>query len=75
VEDIPIPDFELPLELQNEEESEFNPEPPKVPISIWVMFIKCVLLQKKLVHRVICGDSRLPKYMMNFFRKVVEFLD
>jgi DNA modification methylase len=61
VEDIPIPEFELPLELQNEEESDFDPEPPKVPITILGDVYEMRSLQKKLVHRVVCGDSRQPE--------------
>jgi hypothetical protein len=60
VEDIP-PDFDLPIELQNEEESEFDPEPQRSQSVFWVMFTKCGLCKRKLVHRVICGDSRLPE--------------
>jgi len=61
VDDIPLPDFGLPMELQTEEESEFDPEPPKVPISILGDVYEMHSKQKKLVHRVVCGDSRLPE--------------
>ena len=61
VDDIPLPDFSLPMELQSEEESDFDPEPPKEPISILGDVYEMHSKQKKLVHRVICGDSRLPE--------------
>lgn len=61
VADIPMPDDGLPMELQTEEESEFDPEPPKEPISVLGDVYEMHSLQKKLKHRVICGDSRIPE--------------
>jgi len=61
VDDIPIPDLGLPMELQNEEESDFEPELPKEPISILGDVYEMHSKQKKLIHRVVCGDSRLPE--------------
>jgi hypothetical protein len=66
----PYPDFELPLELQNEEESEFDPEPPKVPISILGDVYEMRSLQE-FVHRVICGDSRLPEVYDELLREII----
>ncbi|MFW0737589.1 DNA modification methylase [Flavobacterium sp. T12S277] len=60
VDDIPLPELMLPSELISEEEAEFDPEPPKVPISVLGDIYEMRSLQKKLVHRVICGDSREP---------------
>lgn len=59
VDDIPLPDLDLAMELHSEEESEFNPEPPKEPISVLGDVYELRSLQKKLTHRVVCGDSRL----------------
>nr|WP_315245148.1 DNA modification methylase [uncultured Flavobacterium sp.] len=58
IDDIPLPDTMLPSELINEEESDFTPDLPKEPISIVGDIYEMRSLQKKLVHRVICGDSR-----------------
>lgn len=59
VDDIPLPDLDLPMELQTEEESEFDPEPPKEPVTVLGDVYEMHSKQKKLVHRVVCGDSRL----------------
>jgi DNA modification methylase len=59
VDDIPLPDLGLPMELQSEEESEFEPELPKEPITVLGDVYEMRSVQKKLVHRVVCGDSRL----------------
>jgi DNA modification methylase len=61
VADIPMPDDSFLMELQTEEESEFDPEPPKEPVSILGDVYEMHSIQKKLVHRVVCGDSRLPE--------------
>lgn len=61
VADIPMPEDNLPMELQSEEESDFEPELPKEPISILGDVYEMRSIQKKLTHRVVCGDSRLPE--------------
>lgn len=70
VDDIPLPEIMLPSELMNEEEADFDPEPPKVPISVLGDIYEMRSLQKKLVHRVICGDSREP----DVYEKLLEGL-
>jgi DNA modification methylase len=60
IADIPLPEDLLPQELQSEEESNFEPELPKEPISVLGDIYEMRSLQKKLIHRVICGDSRIP---------------
>ncbi|MEN9907152.1 MAG: hypothetical protein RLZZ540_293 [Bacteroidota bacterium] len=59
VDDIPLPDLGLPMELQSEEESDFEPKLPKEPITILGDVYEMRSVQKKLTHKVICGDSRL----------------
>lgn len=61
VADIPLPADHLPAELQSEEEPEFDPVPPKDPISKSNDVYEFRSIQKKLVHRIVCGDSRLPE--------------
>ncbi len=61
VDDIPLPDLGLAMELQQEEESDFEPELPKDPITVLGDVYEMHSKQKKLVHRVVCGDSRLPE--------------
>ncbi|MEO8532849.1 MAG: DNA modification methylase [Flavobacterium sp.] len=68
VDDIPLPELMLPSELMNEEEAEFDPEPPKIPISVLGDIYEMHSLQKKLVHRIICGDSREP----DVYQKLLE---
>jgi DNA modification methylase len=70
VDDIPLPDTMLPSELMNEEESDFEPELPKIPISLLGDVYEMRSLQKKLVHRVICGDSRQD----DVYQKLLEGL-
>lgn len=61
VDEIIVPDDTLPDHLQNESEPEFDPEPPVEPISKVGDVYEFRSLQKKLVHRMICGDSTLPE--------------
>lgn len=56
IDDIPLPEMDLAADLQPEEESAFDPTPPKEPISILGDVYEMRSIQKKLVHRVICGD-------------------
>lgn len=58
VDDIPLPDINLSLELASEEESEFSPDLPKTPITILGDVYEMRSIQKNLIHRVVCGDSR-----------------
>jgi len=57
VDDIPLPQDTVPDHLQNEAEEDFDPEPPKEPISVLGDVYEFRSLQKKLVHRIVCGDS------------------
>lgn len=61
VDDIPLPSDSLPAHLQNEAEEDFDPEPPKKPISIEGDVYEFRSIQKKLIHRIVCGDSRAPE--------------
>lgn len=61
VADIPMPEDSLTKNLIQEEEQEFNPEPPKESISKTGDVYEFVSLQKKLKHRLICGDSTLEE--------------
>lgn len=61
VADIPLPENNLPQELQSEEEEEFDPEPPKEAISKTGDIYEFRSIQKKLKHRVICGDSTIEQ--------------
>lgn len=75
VDDIPLPEVMLSSDLINEEEADFDPEPPKIPISVLGDIYEMRSLQKKLIHRVICGDSREPevyqKLLEGFFFNLV----
>src|SRR6476620_7003395 len=57
VDDIPLPEDNLPDALQTESEPEFEPELPANPITILGDVYEFRSLQKKLVHRIVCGDS------------------
>ena len=61
IADIPMPEDNLTKNLIQEEEQEFNPEPPKESISKAGDIYEFVSLQKKLKHRLICGDSTLEE--------------
>lgn len=58
VDDIPLPEVDLPSELTSEEESEFEPDLPKIPITVLGDVYELRSVQKKLAHKIICGDSR-----------------
>lgn len=70
VDDIVLPEMILPSHLMREEESEFNPEPPKIPISVLGDIYEMRSIEKNLTHRVICGDSREP----SVYEKLLEAL-
>ncbi|SDS12465.1 DNA modification methylase [Gillisia sp. Hel1_33_143] len=55
--DIDVLEDLIPEEFLEEEEKEFDPEPPKEPISIEGDIYELRSLKKELVHRIICGDS------------------
>jgi DNA modification methylase len=57
IDDIPLPEMDLAAELTSEEESEFDPTPAKEVITVLGDVYEMRSIQKKLVHRVICGDS------------------
>ena len=61
VGDIELPEDLLPEELNTEEESDFEPEPPEEPITVKGDVYELKSLQKGISHRIICGDSKLPE--------------
>lgn len=52
-------DFELPdgVTLGNEQEQDFDPEPPEVAKSVEGDIYELISKQKDITHRLICGDS------------------
>jgi DNA modification methylase len=56
VDDFKMPDSVL-KELHPEEENEFNPEPPKDPISVLGDVYELESTSKRLKHVVVCGSS------------------
>lgn len=56
--DIEIPGEALGDDESNEIEEDFDPTPPKDPISILGDVYEFRSLQKGLIHRLFCGDSR-----------------
>lgn len=70
IDDIVLPEMILPSDLTTEEESDFEPELPKIPISVLGDIYEMRSIQKNLVHRVICGDSRDPEV----YQKLLEGL-
>ena len=61
VGDIELPEDLIPEELNTEEESDFEPEPPEEPITAKGDIYELKSLQKGISHRIICGDSKLPE--------------
>lgn len=57
LEDIEIPGEALGDEGNNEEEQEFDPTPPKEPITQIGDVYELRSTQKGIVHKVVCGDS------------------
>lgn len=57
VDEIVLPEDDIPEELKNEKEEDFDPEPPVEPISVLGDVYEFRSTQKKLTHRLICGDS------------------
>jgi DNA modification methylase len=49
----------IDVRVPNRELTDFEPELPKVPITVLGDAYEMRSIQKKLVHRVICGDSRI----------------
>lgn len=60
VDELLLPDNLVPAHLEGEAESDFDPEPPATPISVLGDVFEFRSLQKKLVHRLVCGDSTAP---------------
>lgn len=58
--DIEVPEEIIPEDLRDEEEGDFDPEPPKDPITVEGDIYELRSLRKNLKHRIICGDSRDP---------------
>lgn len=54
---IPFPEDDVPDFMKQEAETDFNPIPPRQPISIEGDVYEFVSVQKKLRHRLVCGDS------------------
>lgn len=61
VGDIDIPEDLVPEDFKEEEEGEFEPEPPEDPITSEGDIYELKSLKKELTHRIICGDSRAPE--------------
>ena len=61
VADLDLPDDFIPEEFKNEEEGDFDPEPPKEAITQPGDIYELRSLKKELTHRVICGDSTTPE--------------
>lgn len=57
INNIEIPEDTLPDDLKQEEEQEFDPAPPKDPITVTGDLYELTSKQKNLTHRVLCGDS------------------
>lgn len=62
IDNIELPEDVTPEALIDEEEQEFDPEPPKDPISIIGDEFDFISEQKGLHHRLVCGDSTEAKY-------------
>lgn len=54
---IPLPESDISLDLFNEEEDEFEVKIPVSPISVTGDVYEFRSSQKKLTHKLICGDS------------------
>lgn len=54
---IPFPEDDVPEFMKQETEADFNPIPPRETISIEGDVYDFVSIQKKLKHRLVCGDS------------------
>jgi DNA modification methylase len=57
LEDIEIPGEALGEEVDNEEEQDFDPNPPKEPITKLGDVYELKSLQKAIKHVLVCGDS------------------
>lgn len=57
LQDIEIPGEALGDEADNEEEQDFDPTPPKEPISKLGDVYEFRSVQKGITHRLVCGDS------------------
>ncbi len=65
--DLDIEDL-IPEDFKNEEEGDFDPEPPKDPITVEGDIYELRSLRKNISHRIICGDSTLE----GTYRKVLQ---
>lgn len=61
VADLDFLDDLIPEEFKEEEEKDFDPEPPKDPITVTGDLYELRSAKKDLVHRIICGDSTTPE--------------
>lgn len=61
IAEIPLPEDDTPDFLKYEAEGDFNPVPPREPISYPGDVYEFKSIQKKLLHRLVCGDSTLPE--------------
>ena len=68
VGDLDIPEDIIPEEFKEEEEKEFDPEPPKDPITLEGDIYELRSLKKDLTHRIICGDSTAPEVYQKLLR-------
>jgi len=61
VGDLDFIDDLISEEFKEEEEKEFDPEPPADPITQTGDVYELRSVKKELLHRIICGDSTLPE--------------
>ncbi|MFC6858230.1 DNA modification methylase [Zunongwangia atlantica] len=61
VGDLEMPEELLPEEFKTEEEGDFEPEPPKDPITEAGDVYELRSIKKNITHRIICGDSTLKE--------------
>ena len=66
--EIDVPDDLVPEEFQDEEEKDFEPDPPSDPVTIEGDVYELKSLKKELTHRIICGDSRAPEIYKKLLR-------
>lgn len=68
VDEIVLPEDNLPKDLRPEKEELFEPDPPAEPVSKPGDIFEFISVQKKLKHRLICGDSRDPEVYAKLFQ-------
>jgi DNA modification methylase len=69
VGDLDFIDALIPEEFKDEEEKDFDPEPPKEEITKTGDIYELRSTKKELTHRIICGDSTLPEVFKNLLKE------